>query len=97
VNAERYASQAEIFREKAAYRSRFFRRLVDKDTRNRGSSFQPGELTAAFLWAQFEEANRITRARLDSWNRYHDASSGWKARAVAPAGRVRRFQGVGRA
>jgi dTDP-4-amino-4,6-dideoxygalactose transaminase len=38
-----------------------------------GSSFLPGELTAAFLWAQLEEAEGITARRLDLWNRYHDA------------------------
>ena len=36
-----------------------------------GSSFLPGELTAAFLWGQFEEADQITQARLDSWSYYH--------------------------
>jgi dTDP-4-amino-4,6-dideoxygalactose transaminase len=40
-----------------------------------GSSFLPGELTAAFLWAQLEEAERITARRVDLWNRYRDAST----------------------
>lgn len=38
-----------------------------------GSSFLPGELTAAFLWAQLEEAERITKGRLETWQRYHQA------------------------
>jgi dTDP-4-amino-4,6-dideoxygalactose transaminase len=37
-----------------------------------GSSFLPGELTAAFLWAQLEEADRITSERLTIWQRYHE-------------------------
>ena len=45
---------------------------VDKYTwRDLGSSFLPGELTAAFLWAQLEKAEQITIKRLKIWNRYH--------------------------
>jgi len=32
----------------------------------------PGELIAAFLWAQLEEADRITNERLVLWNRYNE-------------------------
>lgn len=72
VNSQEYLSRAEIIREKGTDRSRFFRGQVDKYTwQEPGSSFLPGELTAAFLWAQFEEADRITRARLDLWDHYH--------------------------
>jgi dTDP-4-amino-4,6-dideoxygalactose transaminase len=65
--------RAEIIREKGTDRSRFFRGEVDKYTwQEAGSSFLPGEMIAAFLWAQLEEAERITAARLQIWNRYHD-------------------------
>ncbi|KIQ28133.1 dTDP-4-amino-4,6-dideoxygalactose transaminase [Xanthomonas campestris] len=68
------AQRAEVIREKGTDRSRFFRGEVDKYTwQEVGSSFLPGELTAAFLWAQLEEAERITRGRLDTWQRYHHA------------------------
>ena len=64
--------QAEIIREKGTDRSRFFRGGIDKYTwQDVGSSFLPGELIAAFLWAQLEEANEITNQRLLSWQRYH--------------------------
>ena len=73
VNNTALAEQAEIIREKGTDRSRFFRGEVDKYTwQEVGSSFLPGELIAAFLWAQLEEADRITRARLESWRRYHE-------------------------
>ena len=72
VNDPDMALRAEIIREKGTDRSRFFRGEVDKYTwQEIGSSFLPGELVAAFLWAQLEEADRITRERLASWNRYH--------------------------
>lgn len=72
VNDAALAARAEIIREKGTDRSRFFRGEVDKYTwQDVGSSFLPGELVAAFLWAQLEEADRITAARMASWQRYH--------------------------
>ena len=65
--------RAEIIREKGTDRSRFFRGEVDKYTwQDIGSSFLPSDITAAFLWAQLEEAQRITRERLAIWQRYHE-------------------------
>jgi len=73
VNDPSLALRAEIIREKGTDRSRFFRGEVDKYTwQEVGSSFLPGELIAAFLWAQLEEADRITKERLGSWQRYHE-------------------------
>lgn len=72
VNRDEYAIPAEIIREKGTDRSRFFRGEVDKYTwQSVGSSFLPGELIAAFLWAQLEEADRITGLRRDIWARYN--------------------------
>lgn len=72
VNDPSLASRAEIIREKGTDRGRFFRGEVDKYTwQEVGSSFLPGELIAAFLWAQLEEAKRITNDRLVIWERYH--------------------------
>ncbi len=74
VNDPAQALRAEIIREKGTDRSRFFRGQVDKYTwQEVGSSFLPGELIAAFLWAQLEEAQSITDDRMASWNRYHTA------------------------
>jgi dTDP-4-amino-4,6-dideoxygalactose transaminase len=73
VNASQFMLQAEIIREKGTDRGRFFRGEVDKYTwQEMGSSFLPSELSAAFLWAQLEEADGITRQRLERWYRYHD-------------------------
>lgn len=74
VNDADLVQRAEVIREKGTDRSRFFRGEVDKYTwQEVGSSFLPGELIAAFLWAQLEEAESITRARLANWGRYHEA------------------------
>lgn len=72
VNDLCFAEQAEIIREKGTNRSLFFRGQVDKYTWvDFGSSYLPSELIAAFLWAQMEEADAITRRRLDIWDVYH--------------------------
>lgn len=73
VNNEDMTQRAEIVREKGTDRSRFFRGEVDKYTwQEPGSSFLPGELTAAFLWAQLEEAETITARRMVCWDLYHE-------------------------
>ncbi|MDX7675662.1 MULTISPECIES: dTDP-4-amino-4,6-dideoxygalactose transaminase [Aeromonas] len=73
VNQAELVQRAEIIREKGTDRSRFFRGEVDKYTwQSAGSSFLPGELIAAFLWAQLEEAENITEKRLAAWNYYHE-------------------------
>ncbi|MCI8210404.1 TDP-4-oxo-6-deoxy-D-glucose aminotransferase [Pseudomonas sp. S25] len=72
VRDPQLGARAEIIREKGTDRSRFFRGQVDKYTwQEMGSSFLPGELTAAFLWAQLEEAQAITNLRLAIWENYH--------------------------
>lgn len=72
VNDGSLALQAEIIREKGTDRSRFFRGEVDKYTwQEAGSSYLPGELIAAFLWAQLEEAAEITTNRMQRWEHYH--------------------------
>jgi len=74
INDPRFAERAEILWEKGTNRSQFFRGEVDKYTWvDIGSSFLPAEAIAAFLWAQIEDAEAITRRRLDIWNRYHEA------------------------
>jgi len=72
INDPRFAERAEIIREKGTNRSQFFRGQVDKYTWvDFGSSYLPGELISAFLWAQMEEADAITRRRMEIWDTYH--------------------------
>jgi dTDP-4-amino-4,6-dideoxygalactose transaminase len=72
INEPDLILRAEIIREKGTNRSQFFRGEVDKYTwQDVGSSFLPGEIIAAFLWAQLEEAASITQRRLTLWQNYH--------------------------
>jgi len=83
--------RAEIIREKGTDRDRFFRGEVDKYTwQDVGSSFLPSEIVAAFLWAQLQQAERITHERLALWHRYHGMlesleQSGRLRRPIIPA------------
>jgi dTDP-4-amino-4,6-dideoxygalactose transaminase len=71
INDSRYTERAEVIREKGTNRSKFFRGQVDKYTWcDVGSSYLPGEIAAAFLCAQMEQADAITARRLQIWNRY---------------------------
>jgi len=86
INDLALIERAEIVREKGTNRSKFFRGQVDKYTWvDIGSSYLPGEIIAAFLWAQMQEADAITAQRLAIWNCYHAAFD-----AQEQAGRVRR-------
>lgn len=72
--------RAEIIREKGTNRSRFMRGQVDKYTWvDIGSSYLPGEITAAFLSAQCEQAEEIKARRLSIWNQYHDWALKWES------------------
>jgi dTDP-4-amino-4,6-dideoxygalactose transaminase len=86
INDSRFVERAEVIWEKGTNRAQFFRGQVDKYTWvDIGSSYLPGEIIAAFLWAQMEEADAITRRRLDMWARYHEGFV-----ALEEAGKVRR-------
>ncbi len=70
---DRYVERAEILREKGTNRSKFFRGQIDKYTWvGYGSSYLPGELNAAYLYAQLEELETINRKRREIFDYYHE-------------------------
>jgi dTDP-4-amino-4,6-dideoxygalactose transaminase len=73
VNDPELVDRAEILHEKGTDRARFFRGEVDRYTWvDLGSSFVLSDLSAAFLWAQLEHSQEITRRRLGVWHAYHE-------------------------
>ena len=71
-----FVEKAEIFREKGTDRSKYYRGQVDKYRwQDYGSSYLPSELNAAYLWAQLELAEEITKDRLTTWNSYYEQLS----------------------
>jgi dTDP-4-amino-4,6-dideoxygalactose transaminase len=74
INEHRWIDRAEIIREKGTNRKEFFRGHVEKYSWvDIGSSYLPSEITAAFLWAQLEDAEALTQQRIAVWRHYHDA------------------------
>ena len=72
INDERFIKRAEIIREKGTNRSSFFRGEIDKyEWVDIGSSFLPSDITAAFLYAQLENLERIQKRRKDIWEIYN--------------------------
>jgi dTDP-4-amino-4,6-dideoxygalactose transaminase len=83
VNRDEMVRKAEIIREKGTDRSQFLRGEVDKYSwRLLGSSYLPNELTAAYLWAQLENAKDITEKRVAVWNRYHELCAPLEAKGL---------------
>lgn len=71
INTTSFEERSEIIREKGTNRSKFFRGETDKYTWvDKGSSYLPGEITAASLYAQLEEVEQITAMRMKIWNQY---------------------------
>lgn len=71
INDPRFVNRAEIIWEKGTNRAAFFRGEIDKyGWVDIGSSFLPSEVTAAFLWAQLENLDRIQDRRKEIWDAY---------------------------
>lgn len=74
INDPKLIERAEIIREKGTNRKQFFRGEVDKYTWvDIGSSYLPSEIVGAFLFAQFEMAEKIIAARQSLMTRYFAA------------------------
>ena len=66
VNDPAYNERAEIIREKGTNRSKFLRGQVDKYTWiDRGGSYLPSELNAAYLWPQLLSAADYRQSTVD--------------------------------
>lgn len=71
INNQKYDDLAEIYREKGTNRTAFFRGEVAKyNWVEYGDSYLQSDINAAYLWAQFEESERIQESRFSVWNRY---------------------------
>lgn len=74
IRDEKDVENAEIIREKGTNRAKFFRGQIDKYTWvEKGSSYLPSEMNAAYLYAQLELADEITADRMSTWNLYYNA------------------------
>lgn len=72
INNKKFTDRAEIVREKGTDRNKFFRGEVDKYTWvDTGSSYLPSDMLAAYLYAQFENLNKIQKIRKNIFGYYY--------------------------
>ncbi len=73
IQNSHFLKRAEIIREKGTNRSRFIRGEVDKYSWvDKGSSYLPSDMNAAYLYAQLEIVEEINNKRHAIWNLYHE-------------------------
>ena len=74
TNNDDFIERAEIIREKGTNRSKFFRGQVDKYTWvDKGSSYLPSDVIAAYLYSILEIEQKIQEKRKYVWNSYNNA------------------------
>lgn len=73
INDDRLVERAHIIQEKGTNRTAFKEGKVDKYTwRDIGSSYLLNELSAAFLYVQLENADKIYTNRMNAWVHYDE-------------------------
>ncbi|MEI3606945.1 dTDP-4-amino-4,6-dideoxygalactose transaminase [Pseudogracilibacillus sp. SE30717A] len=73
INDDRLVERAHIIQEKGTNRTAFKEGKVDKYTwRDIGSSYLLNELSAAFLYVQLENADKIYTNRMNAWVQYDE-------------------------
>lgn len=83
INDASLTERAEVIREKGTNRSRFFRGQVDKYTWvDKGSSYVPADILAAYLLIQLQHMLQITTQRRRVWERYLTALQPLAARGL---------------
>ena len=86
LRGEEHAARAAILQDKGTDRRRFLSGAVDHYTWHEpGASATMSELTAAVLWAQLQDAERVTEDRRATWAEYH-----WRLAELEEEGRLRR-------
>ncbi len=73
INNSKFNEKADVALEKGTNRTSFFEGKVNKyEWVGLGSSFLPSEFTAAILYSQLKNKNKIKRRRIKIWNRYQN-------------------------
>lgn len=83
ANEPNFFERAEIIREKGTNRSKFFRGHVDKYTWvDKGSSYLPSDLIAAYLYSVLEQSEEIQKKRISVWNKYNNAFAEFESKGL---------------
>ncbi|MDA9973082.1 dTDP-4-amino-4,6-dideoxygalactose transaminase, partial [Candidatus Pelagibacter ubique] len=72
INNPKFIRRAKIIRDKGTNKDLFNQNMVKKYTWvDYGSSYGLDEINAAFLYSQFKQAKKITKKRINIFNKYH--------------------------
>lgn len=83
INDEQFKERAEVVREKGTNRGQFFRGMVDKyGWVDIGSSFLLNDISAAYLFGQLENIDKINKNRLSAWSYYYQELQSLKRQGV---------------
>lgn len=83
TNSPFISERAEIIREKGTNRSKFFRGQVDKYTWvDKGSSYLPSDIIAAYLYSILNISNEINTKRLSIWDKYYEHFSEFEKKGI---------------
>lgn len=83
TNSLAISERAEIIREKGTNRSKFFRGQVDKYTWvDKGSSYLPSDIIAAYLYSILNISSEINIKRLSIWNKYYEHFSEFEKKGI---------------
>ena len=83
TNSPAISERAEIIRGKGTNRSKFFRGQVDKYTWvDKGSSYLPSDIIAAYLYSILNISNEINIKRLSIWNKYYEHFSEFEKKGI---------------
>ena len=83
VNNETLFERAEIIREKGTNRSKFFRGQIDKYTWvDKGSSYLPSDIIAAYLYSILEIHDMVNTKRLFLWKKYYDSLKTYEKKGI---------------
>ena len=85
INTKSFIEKSEIIWEKGTNRAAFLRGEIKKyEWVDTGSSYLPSELTAAFLFAQTAELEKVTAKRRNLWNLYQQNLSSLHGKIYLP-------------
>lgn len=74
INNPKFVDRADIVREKGTNRTQFFNGQVDKYTWvDKGSSYLPSDILAAYLYPQLLIMDEMRQDRVDSFNLYYES------------------------
>ncbi len=89
INNDKLLERADIIIEKGTNRKSYINGLVEKYSwLDVGSSYYPSELTAAFLYSQFKDIDKVTKIRLKIRKKYQDFFKQYEKKGILKTSKI---------